>query len=165
MLFYLFFYHSICCPRQWDGIPPCNLSPPASNQTSPLPLPPTVGSLLGMVIDWWQPKARVPYSALLFNGACVAIPNRQTNHGAAKPYGVALCETIGSSSTKSQGHRCPTYGERGQSRWRVGWWQPILFVVCYVCCVFFFCLLPLATLLCKKKWIGALDYKMDDIFI
>ncbi len=55
----------------------------------------------------------------------IAPPNRTTG---------ALRGTIGSRGAIGWGHRYSAHGERGQSRWRVGWQRLILVVVCCVVC-------------------------------
>ncbi len=71
----------------------------------------------------------------------------------------ALRGTIGSSGAIGWGHRYSAHGERGQSRWRVGWQRLILVVVCCVVCCG--CDKPiLATLLVEKVEIGPV--KMAD---
>jgi hypothetical protein len=47
----------------------------------------------------------------------------------------ALRGTIGSRGAIGWGHRYSAHGEKGQSRWRVGWQRLILVVVCCVLCV------------------------------
>ncbi len=51
------------------------------------------------------------------------------------PTAGALRGTIGSRGAIGWGHRYTAHGERGQSRWRVGWQRLILVVVCCVLCV------------------------------
>ncbi len=46
----------------------------------------------------------------------------------------ALRGTIGSCGAIGWGHRYSAHGERGQSRWRVGWQRLILVVVCCIVC-------------------------------
>ncbi len=65
----------------------------------------------------------------------------------------ALRGTIGSRGAIGWGHRYSVHGERGQSRWRVGWQRLILVAVCCVVCCG--CDMPVsASLLVEKVEIG-----------
>ncbi len=73
----------------------------------------------------------------------------------------ALRGTRGSRGAIKWGHQYSAHGERGQSRWRVGWQRLILVVVCCVLCCS--CDKPVfATLLVEKVEIG--PAKMADFF-
>ena len=54
---YIFFIVWIAAPNDGTVTPHTLSHPCASTQTSPLPLPPTIGWLMVIVIDRWPPKA------------------------------------------------------------------------------------------------------------
>jgi hypothetical protein len=129
--YYIFFCHSIRHPKGLDSVPyraPC--PPPASAITYPLPLPLTLGWLLGVLINWQPPKAKAPSS---FQYMRLALAPQTGEPTAALPdlMAHALHRPMGSGGTMSCWRHCPTHGERGQSRWRVGQqWSILVVLLC-----------------------------------
>ncbi len=77
-----------------------------------------------------RPRSLLPLNILM--GLALA---PQTGEPSAAPPNLVthtLHGSIGRGGDMSCWHRCITRGERGQSRWRIGWQWSILVVVCCV---------------------------------
>ncbi len=130
----IIFVCSIRRSKRLDSAP--QALPPA--RASPL-APPYHGRQLSgwlwcQIIKQRPPKANSPPITLFFDGSCVGTSSKGTSSSDRELTAGSLQRT----------HRQPqclhlSHGDRRQSRWRVGRWRLMLFVVCFVFCVCVLC--------------------------
>ncbi len=124
-----------------DNRPPHTFRPGlASSPTHPLTSTPSSIWLLFILIKWWPPKAKASPLSLLFDASYFASPSKQTNDSERNPDSLRPAHGVG--ERRRHDLVVPLLyplGERGQSRWRVGWhgsscWLLCLCVLCFAFC-------------------------------
>ncbi len=105
------------------------------------------------MINRQPPMAKALCSCLFFDGACVGAPNRQTNHGDARPDGACLAWNYRKRLHHELGAPLPCVW-RERAKLLEGRAAEAHFGYCVLCvlclCVVCTFKLPLATLTCKK---------------
>jgi hypothetical protein len=84
----------------------------------------------GIFIDRQPPKAKATHIALFFDG-CASVPQTQEKAAASANLPPGTCNGL------TVGHGGCCHGKKWQSRWRVGRWQLMLVVACFVFFVFY----------------------------
>jgi hypothetical protein len=94
-------------------------------------LTPTLGWLSRLTSKRRPPKAEILSLSLKFWWVAFWCPKQRNQPRRLQTHHQALAvDPWEVSAPRFGGRHCPTYWERGQSRWRVGWRRLILVVVC-----------------------------------
>jgi hypothetical protein len=134
MYFFNYIFTDQVNGKKNGAVTPCAFHP--SCTSSPIYNPPRTPPficLLDIFRKQQPPKRSMPPPSLYFSmWIKKSSQTREPSIACTNPAPGACNGPMGRRSTKFWGRRCPTHGERGQSRWRVGWQWSILVVLCCV---------------------------------